>query len=254
LLLLYALWTCTVGNRHPRERCERVAALQARLNDDLGFALRNRPSRYIEALGVGRGVRPLLEGRVRLRLCLGLTELLARLRHYGGITRVLLRRYRGLLVVLSEVIGLLMPILLLFRTTRTGERVVSPMLCILLELLFLVLFPVVPVDEIPAGDYLKAAEDHGVYLSPWGRRQANVGAADTRGRSSVSHATVLFLLEQGKRGGMTEAIMSNNVLRLYCQTIGAELLAAAFSAWWRSLIAQERTCPIDTARLPGHSS
>lgn len=53
---------------------------------------------------------------------------------------------------------------------------------------------------------------------------------------------------------MTEAMISNVVLRLYCRAIGNERQAAVSSAWWRSRIAKERICPINACRLLDHSS
>jgi hypothetical protein len=50
------------------------------------------------------------------------------------------------------------------RAIRTRKRIMPPLLGFFLKLLFLVLLPVMSVDEVSAGDYLKAAEDHDVTL------------------------------------------------------------------------------------------
>jgi len=50
------------------------------------------------------------------------------------------------------------------------------------------------MDEIPAGDYLKAAEDHRV---AWGRKQPTFAAADAR-KDSVFRRQRFLLCKEGE--------------------------------------------------------
>jgi hypothetical protein len=75
--------------------------------------------------------------------------------------RVLVRWYRGLLMMLRPVVGLSIPAIAL-RAVGTRERVMASLLCMLLELLLSILLPVMSVDEVSTCNNLKAAEDHDV--------------------------------------------------------------------------------------------
>jgi len=103
---------------------------------------------------------------LRLRLELRLVYLWSRLCRYWSIARVLLLRYRGLLLlrlwmVLRAVVGLSIPAILLC-SIGTGKRVMASLLSLFLKLLLSVLLSVMPMNQVSACDNLKAAEDHDV--------------------------------------------------------------------------------------------
>lgn len=73
-----------------------------------------------------------------------------------------------LLLILLLILLLKLLLLLLFCADCTGEGMMSFFLSVVFGGVCLVLFAVVPVEQVAACDYLKAAEDHGCEVN-WHR-------------------------------------------------------------------------------------
>jgi hypothetical protein len=161
LLIWWALRAPAVCDWHARQSGHGIGALEARLDDDCGFALRDGPARDFERLRMNR-VRSML--RLGLRGC----------GSYGSIA--------GILLLWSD--GLLWPSALLRRLLRrllrwaggpftAWERVVPACLSFALEPPLLVFVLVVFMGKVAPGDDLQAAEDHG-YDVTWLRYEAAI--------------------------------------------------------------------------------
>lgn len=78
-------------------------------------------------------------------------------------------------VVLLLILLLKLLLLLLFCADCTGEGMMSFFLSVVFGGVCLVLFAVVPVEQVAACDYLKAAEDHGCGVNWYQVRARLVG-------------------------------------------------------------------------------